>query len=463
LRLFCPSDCGVFVRFSKFVWFDTLYCLALSLYILAGVELVPFHGDESTVIYMARDFYYIFVQGDVNHVRYTATPEAISSDAATEQELRLLNGTLHRYLYGLTAYSGGYSFDQINTQWDWCCDWQYNADHGHIPAPDLLLRTRFVSAGLTALACMALFGVGYQLGGRPVAYLAALYFALNPAVLINGRRAMMEGGMLAFSLLTLLAGMWVMQAVQRQTTGRGTLPPYIALGIFAGLAVAAKHTSAFTVAAVFGACSSYALLHFWRTRYSASLRHIIYLLGACILAFGVFYALNPAWWDDITGSVGRVWTLRNQLLDGQAATFGGYPDFGAKIAGGLRQLLIVPPQYFEVSNWQGFIADQIATYENSIWRGISVGGSLLGAVLLVGCILAGMVALWRDQRISNGLRWLLAIYSLAMLALTLLLTPLEWQRYTLPAYPVVALFAALGIVQIYRWLRSILYPSSALS
>jgi 4-amino-4-deoxy-L-arabinose transferase-like glycosyltransferase len=459
----------IVVRFSKFIWFDILYCLALSLYILAGVSVVPLHGDESTVIYMARDFYYIFVQGDINHVRYSAAPEAIAPDAATEQELRLLNGTLHRYLYGLAAYSGGYSFEQLNGQWDWCCDWQYNADQGHIPAPDLLLRTRLVSAGLTALACIALFGIGYQLGGRPVAYLAALYFVLNPAILINGRRAMMEGGMLAFTLLTLLAGVWVMRAIEQpETAGRNVLRRYILLGIFAGLAVAAKHTSAFTVAAVFGACGSYAL---WRVmtplpnplpvnRARGLKRQILLLVGAGILAFGVFYALNPAWWGDISGSVGRGWTLRNQLLDGQVAAFGGYADFGAQVGGWLRQTLFVLPQYYEVANWQGFIADQITAYELSPWRGVSVGGSLVGAVILAGCVLAGIVSLWRDQHISSGLRWLISVYGLAMLALTLLLTPLEWQRYYLPVYPAVALVAALGSTHIYRWLRLVLQPSS---
>src|SRR5262245_56840339 len=103
-------------------WTDALYLLCLAVYMLAGVPYVPLHGDEPTVIYTARDFYYIAVQGDMRHVLYSDTPESIAPEAATEQDLRLLNGTLTRYLYGFAAYSAGYSFEQINGQWDWCCD-----------------------------------------------------------------------------------------------------------------------------------------------------------------------------------------------------------------------------------------------------------------------------------------------------------------------------------------------------
>ena len=39
-------------------WIDILWCLCTTAYILAGIQDVPLHGDESTQIYMGRDFYY---------------------------------------------------------------------------------------------------------------------------------------------------------------------------------------------------------------------------------------------------------------------------------------------------------------------------------------------------------------------------------------------------------------------
>ena len=86
---------------------------------------------------------------------------------------------------------------------------------------------------------IVIFALGQMLGGRPVAYLASLYYALNPALLIEGRRAMMEGSLTFFSLLTVLAGIWLLQKRRWWTA--------ILLGIAAGLALASKHTAVFTV------------------------------------------------------------------------------------------------------------------------------------------------------------------------------------------------------------------------
>lgn len=434
---------------------DALYLIFLAMYILAGVPEVPFHGDEATVMYTARDFYYIFVRGEMRHVLYSDKPSEISPDAATEQHLRLLNGPLSRYLYGLVAYTAGYSIEQINGQWDWCCDWQYNQQTGRIPAADLLLRTRFVSALMLAGGAAVMFIIGQQTGGRPVAYLASLYFALNPALLINGRRAMMDSGLMLFSLLVVLAGLWVIRELEDNIPGRGTLRPYrhVALGVVSGLALAAKHTAIFTVGAVFAAGITYEILLVIRQvraglRPAPAARWVLSLIGAGLLAFLVFYILNPAWWSDPVGRAGLVLALRTDLLNGQAAAFGGYPDFGAQAMGFLRQVFVVPPQYYEVSNWQAFIGEQIAVYEASPWRGLSMGGSVPGALLFVLFIVIGVITVIRSQKISGGERWLPGIYGLTMLLTTLLLTPLEWQRYYLPAYPAAGLFAAAGLTSL---------------
>lgn len=82
---------------------DVLLVCALAGYVLAGTALAPFHGDESTLIYMSRDFFAQFVQGDVARLRYSSPPAS-----AQEQELRLLNGSLSKMLIGLSwALQGG--------------------------------------------------------------------------------------------------------------------------------------------------------------------------------------------------------------------------------------------------------------------------------------------------------------------------------------------------------------------
>ncbi len=122
-------------------FFDLVWLLILAAYILAGTFLTPFHGDEATQIYMSRDYAYQFLQGDFDRVRYHDPPVS-----AQEQQLRLLNGTLNKYLIGLAWHLGGFTLDQINEQWDWGADWNYNQQYGHAPSEALLQISRIPSA-----------------------------------------------------------------------------------------------------------------------------------------------------------------------------------------------------------------------------------------------------------------------------------------------------------------------------
>jgi hypothetical protein len=164
---------------------------------------------------------------------------------------------------------------------------------------------------------------------------------------------------------------------------------------------------------------------------------------------GVFLALNPAWWNSRVERVGTVLDLRKTTLADQTAAFGGYDGMADQVAGFLRQSFVVLPQYYEVPNWSGYIGDQIAAYEASPWHGISLGGSVFGAIALA--ILAGLGA----GRLLRGsgdaaARWVIGVWTLAMIVSTLVLTPIEWQRYYLPVYPAVGLLAALGISQLLK-------------
>lgn len=418
----------------------------MSVYILAGVPLVPLHGDEPTQSYMGRDFYYQFVQGDMAQVLFRDW-EILDGSEATQQQLRLLNGTIPKYLFGAIAYYSGYEINDLNEQWAWGSGWQWNHENEHVPTTDLLLRMRYVSATLLVLSAITLFFVADTIGGRRVAYLASVYYTLNPAVLLNGRRIMMESAMLLFSLLTVLVGLWLLK--------KRSWWLYPLLGIVSGLAVASKHTSVVTVAAVFAVCGGYIVFErVFRARTQVlpySLKPIIALFGAGIISLAVFFALNPAWWGNPIERISSVLELRQDLLQGQVDFFGGYENFGEQVGGFLRQTLIVHPTY-AASDYDGFLSEQtdvISQYDSSFLSGISIGGSTLGAMIFGLIILIGLTALWRYSALENSSKWLLGAWFVAMLVLTLLLTPIEWQRYYNPIYPTLALLFALGID--YSW------------
>jgi len=439
-------------------WLDAVWLLLLILYILAGTPLTPFHADESTQIFMSRDYAYQFIQRDLNRIAYSDPPMR-----DTEQHLRLLNGTINKYLIGFVWHLGGFSLDNINQQWDWGGDWDYNQQNGHAPSSELLLTARWPSALFLAAGVIVIFALGESLGGRLTAYVASLYYALNPALLLNGHRAMMEGSLIFFILLTVLAGVWFLRRPAWWTA--------IFLGITSGLALASKHTAVFTVAAVFFACEvGFFLNHSPTGRLrtdtentekkeknlkisvsSAPVRSLpvglrfIFLLFSGILTLITFYALNPAWWGDPISRAGTVLELRQDLLDIQTSVFGSYPTPLNTLAGFARQTLVALPQYYEIAGWENNIGDQIARYEASPWRGVSVGGSSLGAVLLLVMISLGVWALFRRSEIPFLTRWLVGVWALVIVLSTLILTPIEWQRYYLPVYPVVGLLAGLGI------------------
>ncbi len=465
------------------VFQNALFLFALMLYILVGTPLVPLHGDETTQIYMGRDFYFQFVQRDLSRVLYSDTPELIAESAATEQHLRLLNGTLPKYLFGLAAYLGGYDISQLNGQWDWCCDWQYNFENGHIPSDDLLLRARWMSAVFLAAGAILMFWVGQAAGGRPVAYVASFYYALNPVLLLNGRRAMMEGSFVFFSLFVLWAGIVLIKT--EKSSWKKILIAAVFLGIASGLAVASKHTAAIGVLIVFITCFlcvfsassdkyfNFRVLNLTPAAQSATppllqergsggevgilpdvafgiafvkLKNVILVFFAGMVALGVFYALNPAWWGNPIGRINTVLALRTDLLNGQTQFFGGYAHFADQSAGLFRQVFVALPQYYEVATWQNFIGDQIQAYEASFLQGVSIGGTLAGGSVLLLLMLTGIVVLGRDKTILPGVRGLLLAYGSVMPGLILLLTPLEWQRYYVPVYPAVGLLASVGLV-----------------
>lgn len=427
---------------------DIIFLLSLVAYVLAGTIAAPFHGDEATQIFMSRDYAYQFLQGDLALVRYAEPPVS-----ATEQQLRLLNGTLNKYLIGFAWHLGGFDVSQVNEQWDWGADWDYNQANNHAPSAALLAVSRVPSALLLAAGVVLMFALGGALGGRPVGYFASLYYALNPVLLLNGRRAMMEGSLTAFTLLTVLAGVWLL----RERRWRMAL----LLGAAAGLALASKHTAAFTVIAVFGAAALYPLVAWIMEKFqpadrsvgsrrAVTLQTYILLLIAGVIALAVFYALNPAWWGDPVARLQTVLDLRADLLAGQTAAFGGYAGAADALGGFFRQVFVNLPQYYELPVWGEYLAGQIAAYEASPWRGVSLGGSLAGGIVLGLLTLAGGWALLRGGSAPGATRWLVGLWALAMLATTALLTPLEWQRYYLPAYPVVGLLAALGLAALIR-------------
>lgn len=409
---------------------DVAWVVALALYALAGYRNVPFHGDESTQIHMSRAYHTLFQAGDLDAVLYTATP-----DDPAEQDLRLLNGTVSKYVYGLAWDLAGLTVDDLNAQWLWDAPWDWNIADNHKPSDELLYAARLGSALMLAASVWVVFAIGWIAGrGRGAAYAASLVYVMTPVVLINGRRAMMEGALLLTETLVVLAGLVLLRALQRDRA-RGW--HYAALGLAAGLALSSKHTTLIAVGIVFVVVAAGAFGARDRTIRG---RHLLWMCGAGVLALAVFLLLNPAWWSDPLHMPGRVWDLRQGLIEGQKAGYGSYAGTMEHIEGLIRRVADGTPQYYEVDIWGRFIGDEITAYETHPWTGVN--GGVIGAfVRLAGVVLAtgALVNRWSDPATRLALAW---FWVTALLLFVL--TPFDWQRYYLPLQPALAVMVGVA-------------------
>jgi 4-amino-4-deoxy-L-arabinose transferase-like glycosyltransferase len=423
---------------------DGLWLIGLGVYVVAGYKDVPFHGDESTLIFMSKDYYYLVQQHDLDRVLYRNPPVD-----PTEQSLRLINGTVGKMAMGVAWDVAGLHASDINNGWAWGMDWWTNLALGHYPEVHLLRAARLSSTLLTVISVWAVFGIARLAArNRPAAYAASLIYMTTPAVLLDGRRAMMEGSQLCFSALAALVAMLILREQARAgRRGRVLAAWYAVFGVACGFALASKHNTLITVGAMFVAVALEPVV--W-SRLTPSVRdrfvgerklHLARLIGAGGLAVLVFLALNPAWWSDPLGMPERVAKMRYDLLRGQVDHYGGYPGWGARATGLVKQAFFAAPQYYEDPAWKSYIPDQIRTYEATIWTG-RLGGPVWGVLLVIAFVL-GVIELgrrWRDAPAAGALLWV------GMTALVLLITtPMSWQRYYLPLQAPLAVVAGAGV------------------
>ena len=427
----------LFARYASVV--DALWLLALAVYILAGVAITPFHGDEAMQITMSRDYFVVFVKHQPQALT-TLPPYFVDSP----NWLRLINGSVNPYAVGFSLAADGYGEKDLPPLWQWPLSYDENIAHGNRPTQAVLIVSRVSSAVFLMLSTAVLFGMGRQLRGRWAGYIASALYALNPVVLLNGRRAMMEGSLLCFGLLAILVAILICK-------GRDGWRWWVALGVASGLTLASKHSGIVFVSAALGwvmigilaqRCREY------RDFQSSVLTHVLHI-GVCVaIMVGIFIALSPAQWNDPVARLGDLVSERTKLLESQVKAEPHTPTrLDERVAGIFTQPYIQAPVYFEAAFWANAKAIQaeIAQYDSSIWSGLHAGqviGGLLTKLALVG--VAVITKAWRTWEIGV-LVWL------AVTVVSLLVNPLPWQRYYLALYPLAALLTAIGTVTLSRW------------
>jgi len=233
-------------------------------------------------------------------------------------------------------------------------------------------------------------------------------------------------------LLSVLSAMRLCATVG---TGRWPFPwrRVLLFGLVAGLAGASKHNAALVVAPLFAAIAV------WKLRQQDG-RALAQLATAAGVTITIFLALNPAWWVSPWNAAAETMRLRADLMRMQTSVFGGYPSASAAANGFVRYAVIETPQYFEVPFWQE-LGPSIAAYRSSPW----VLPELLNTLRAVATTVLAAMGIVMLSRRRDPVAWVAGAWIAGVIAATLVLTPLPWARYYLPALPAIYALAATGI------------------
>ena len=492
-------------------WVDVLFVVALGVYVLAGVPIATFHGDEPMQIYMSSDYATLFIDRAPERL-ITQPPYPIDSD----QHLRILNGTVNRYTIGLAWQWAGFSVSDLPPRpgWDWGLSYADNVSTHHRPSEAQMNAARLPSALFFAASIGVLFLLTEQVGGRGAAYLATLLYTLHPALLLNGRRALQEGSMLFFGLLTLYTTVRILvirygsQFTVHSSQSNPVLPHatsktdnseprtqnseliWALLTLACGLTLASKHSGVvFVVGAVGGliAFGVYVLGSQFtvhspqsdtllsrrtqdpepRTQNREQLRYFLRILRTVVLTLALFYALSPALWNDPLARFGDLLAVRSELLGIQAAVSGGGMTFPQRIEQIIVQPFIAPLAHFETGAFAEAapIAEEVVRYMESPLSGVQFGiiGGVLPTLLALVGISRSVLAVyphpltlspsWRGGITTTPPAAIILLAALLVVLASLLANPLPWQRYYLPLMALTSIFAGVGgavVVELFR-------------
>jgi len=470
---------------------DILWLIALGIYVFAGMMLATFHGDEAMQIYMSRDYATAFIYHDPTAL-LVGPPYQIDSDS----QLRILNGSVNRYVIGLSWQLAGLTTGDLPPRpgWDWGLNYATNADTGHVPSDALMTAARLPSTLFLALSVAVMFGLGWQFGRptqfgpRPLAYVVSALYVVNPIVLLNGRRAMQEGEMLFFGLLTVLIASLISRKLESE--GRVRWFWWLALIVSGALGLASKHPTVIFIAAAYSWIFVTVMIGVIRRRLGAKtdsgsdlnkgfkplvdsataqnaaastssvevsgfslatgLKPVVSLLISGLLTVGLFITLSPALWNDPIARLQDLLAQREWLLDIQVtAQPSGATTLAERTAGIVTQPFLTSLQHFEVASWAQAkpIRQEVRRYMASPLSGVQFGAALgIPLTLLAGFgLLVLFIPRWRPG-ISAAAAVGIGLW-FALIAASLLVNPLPWQRYYLPLIPAVTLLVGIGLTR----------------
>ena len=417
-------------------WLVHLLCLLLTLFYFWGFDLVPFHPDESTQIYMSEDLFDLF--RDPLSLSYAPDVEINS-----KMTYRAIDAPLARYLIGFSRFLS--RTPGLVADWNWSMTWEQNQASGAYPSSALLNSSRLILTLLIPISLYFFYFSIRKILPKFPAIFALLYLGLNPLILLHGRRAMAEP-VLLFGIIFFL---WAITQNHIQP---------ILVGIALALAFNAKQTGAILIpVGIIAVC----MMPNDKLRLKNMLARSAVVLTVFMLSTLI---LNPYYWKSPFNAFQFGIQLRSQVLALQIADYiqGSTPNLISSLFNLVSNLFISSPAYFETTKYLDPLAGQIKFYQGvipHIWGRDLISGSLLFALVLSGLfVVIKRFPLFPKSKQQKILLWFLASVSLTIGILFAL--PIPWQRYVIPLLPLNAFWFGFALLPLTDALKQLFNRST---
>lgn len=417
-------------------WLFLILLIFLSGFYFGGLNIVPFHPDESTQLYMSSDFEKLFQKP----ISMAWDPE---KEETPQQRYRKLDAPITKYLLGLGRFIK--ELRPLTADWNWSKSWEENKRTGALPSSGLLHTGRTSITLLIPLSLTLIYTIGNKLGGRLTGFSSMVFLGLHPLILLHARRAMAEGA-LVFGILFFLWGVIYARKY-----------PWLTVIAFA-IAFNAKQSA--------GALLPLGLLAVnfpFQNKNTQDIKtisfNIIQFVGTFTL---ITFLLNPLLWSSPLKASQAAWQARQQLLSEQVylqelllpEQVLHSPSQRSIVI--LAHLFVAPPQFAEVGNYVNHTTEAEIAYLNTpghvLLRGLVSGGMLL-FITLFGLTIANI----RGKKMmpsQNRIRVLVLLGTLFQLIGMISAIPLPFQRYSIPLVPFACLWAGYGTHRIYEDIKN---------
>jgi 4-amino-4-deoxy-L-arabinose transferase-like glycosyltransferase len=396
---------------------------------------VPFHPDESTQIFMSSDVD-LWLEDPLSLAWQSQTPP----DARAEY--RLLDAPFARTWIGLFRVFS--ATPKLPADWDWSATWTQNIQAGAYPSDAQLLVSRTASAIFFPFDLVFLFLIGRKLHGNLLGWLMIVIFCLNAVVLLHSRRAMSEGPLLFFTILTL----W--SFLQN--------PRYLFLSaIPAALAFNSKYSAlpVFAIGLFALVCQNWEPL--------GLRKRLIFQIPIYFLIFvGITLFLNPFLWQDPFQALAAAVIARNTLLARQIHDLGTISQNwistspGKRLGSLIANLYLTPPSFHDVGNYiqktQPSETRYLAVIFQNLYRGM-IWGTLTLIMATLGYIFGWRKAVKADAT-HRAYYLILLIGSVLQFIFLMWAFSIPFQRYVLPLIPFSTVWIAIAIHELVDLLKN---------